>query len=216
MIWSNKHRALRRLPFAFFTALLLSLLLYVFRFQILVGMASFLIVNDTLIPADIIFVLNGDVDMRPFHAAKLYNEGLAPKILIAKEENTPAVEIGLYPNGTDVAVGVMKKLGVSDSDIVVLRVPNGVTSTLDEARALRRYMQDHDVRSVIIVTTAFHGRRTKWIFSRELRGLPVEIRIATAAHWNFDESNWWTNEQGLLTCINEYLKLLHYLFFKNL
>ncbi len=59
--------------------ILAGLLVYIFRFQILTGLATVLIVDDELQPADIIFVLAGDVDSRPYYAADLFKQGLAPR-----------------------------------------------------------------------------------------------------------------------------------------
>ena len=85
-------------------------LVYVFQNQILIGLARFLIVDDSLEQAEIIYILNGEVNTRPFHAAHLYEQGLAPKIVIPREEDGPASEAGLYPNGTDVSVDILQKI----------------------------------------------------------------------------------------------------------
>ena len=107
----------------------------------------------------------------------------------------------------------MKKLGVNDSSIVVLETPGGVTSTRDEALALLKYVQENSVKSLIIVTTAFHGRRTQWTFNRVLGSLPAKFLVSTGAHSNFDETNWWKHEDGFLMFFDEYLKLIYYLLY---
>jgi len=173
-------------------------------------MADLLVVNDPLQPADMIFVLNGDYNTRPFRASELYEQGLAPVIVIAKAEMLPAEKLGLAPNDTDVSINVMKKLGVPPEKIVVLPVEGGTTSTFDEAIALRQYIESHNVRSLILLTSAFHTRRAKWIFDRELAGLPVRTEVAAVPHYGFDESNWWQSEDGLITLNNETIKLAYY------
>jgi uncharacterized SAM-binding protein YcdF (DUF218 family) len=189
------------------------LLIYLFRISILTKMGHFLTVDDPLEPVNIIFVLTGDVDTRPFHAVKIFNQGFAPKIVISQVESTPSVELGIYPSSTDAAINVMKKLGVNDSSIVVLETPGGVTSTRDEALALLKYVQENSVKSLIIVTTAFHGRRTQWTFNRVLGSMPAKFLVSTGAHLNFDETNWWKHEDGFLMFFDEYLKLIYYLLY---
>ena len=201
---------LRLLLLTCVTLLLFGLLAYIFRFQILTGLADFLTVEDKLQPADVIFVLNGDVHTRPFRAVELFKQGLAPQIAIAKEEDMPDVELGISPNGTDVAIGIMKKLGVPDENIVVLAPDEDATSTRDEAKTLRDYVDENDIRRVILVTSAFHTRRAQWIFEKELSGSGAILEVAAAPHWKFDETNWWTREKGLITFFEEYLKLLYY------
>lgn len=206
----NKKHLLRSVLLASTFLVLLVVLAYAFRSQILTGIADLLVVNDPLQPADIIFVLNGDYNTRPFRASELYEQGIAPIIVIARSEMLPAEELGLAPNDTDVSIGVMKALGVPPEKIVVLPVEGGTTSTFDEAIALRQYIESHNVHSLILLTSAFHTRRAKWIFDRELSGLPVRLEVAAVPHYGFDESDWWQSEDGLITLNNEYIKLVYY------
>ena len=208
----RKSHLLRNLLIAGVILLLLVISAYAFRTSILTGVADYLIVNDKLEPADIIFLLNGDYNTRPFYASDLYKQGLAPVIVVAYSEDSPAVKLGLIPNDTDIAVGVMEKLGVPADKIVVLRIPDGVTSTFDEATVLYQYSETNEVHNVILVTSAFHTRRTKWIFDRELAGLPVRLEMAAAPYPTFDQTNWWQGESGLITVNNEYIKLIFYFF----
>lgn len=208
----NKSHLLRNLLVAGAILILLVVLAYAFRPQILTEVADLLVVNDRLQPADVIFLLNGDYNTRPFYASDLYKQGLAPVVVIARSENLLAAELGLVPNDTDIAVGVMEKLGVPVEKIIVLQVPGGVTSTFDEAIVLRRYIETNNIHTVILVTSAFHTRRAKWIFDRELSGLPLTLEMAAAPHYGFNATNWWRSESGLITLNNEYVKLVYYFF----
>jgi uncharacterized SAM-binding protein YcdF (DUF218 family) len=184
---------------------------YLCRAPLLTGLAQALIVDSQpLEPADLIFVLNGDYNTRPFRAAELYRQGLAPLILIARSEETPTTELGLVPNETDIAVRVMEQEGVPPERILVLPVAGGVTSTFDEAVALRHYLEVGGQGRVLLVTSAFHSRRALWIFRRELAGLPVRLEMAAVPYLHFDQTNWWRNENGLITLNNEYIKLFYY------
>lgn len=191
---------------------LLALLVLNFRIQVLTGLANYLVIQEELQPADIIFVLNGDFNTRPFYASDLYQQGLAPRLAIARCEDVPAVALGLLSNDTDISVDVMEELGVPSASIIVLPFPGGVTSTYDEATVLRDYIETHAIQRVILVTSAFHTRRAGWIFSRELAGLPVTLELAAAPDTDYDATNWWKSENGLITLNNEYIKLLYYLF----
>jgi uncharacterized SAM-binding protein YcdF (DUF218 family) len=173
---------LRLLSLTCVTLLLFGLLAYIFHSQILTGLADFLTVDDQLQPADVIFVLNGDVHTRPFRAAELFKQGLAPQITIAKAENLPAAEMGLFPNETEVNIDVMKKLGVPDENIVVLAPDEEATSTRDEAKTLRDYVDEQNIKRVILVTSAFHTRRAQWIVEKELSGSGATLEVAAAPH----------------------------------
>ncbi|MBI4540176.1 MAG: YdcF family protein [Gemmatimonadetes bacterium] len=184
---------------------------YALRAPALAGLGRFLTVEDRLSPADLIYLLNGGLYTRPFYAKLLHGAGLAPRIATARLPDPPTVTLGIQPNSTDVAVRLLKELGVPDSAITVLTVPAGVTSTADEAQALRAFVDGGGVRRIIVVTSGYHTRRARWIFRKVFAGLPVEILMAPAANGQFDESNWWKSEQGLIAYVNEYLKIAHYL-----
>src|SRR5690242_1574053 len=91
----------RKKVFVLSAVVFFPLLLYVFRFQVLAGIGGFLVIHDNLEPADVIYLLNGDPAVRPYHAAALFDQGLAPKIVIARAEDSPGVQFGAYPNVTD-------------------------------------------------------------------------------------------------------------------
>lgn len=191
--------------------LALSIVAYLLRVPLMTTMARVLISNDPLQPAEIIYILNGEVNTRPFHAARLFEQDLALQIVIPREEDGPASEISLYPNGTDVSVDILQELGVPKESIIVIEVEGGVTSTYDEAIVLRDYIESNNVESVIVVTSAFHTRRSQWIFQKVLTDSTIQFQISAAPQWKFDETNWWQEERGLLMLSNEYLKFAYYL-----
>jgi uncharacterized SAM-binding protein YcdF (DUF218 family) len=207
-----KKHALRNVLIASSLILLLAVLAFAFRSQILTSIADYLIINDRLQPAEAIFLLNSDFDTRPFHAAELFKQGLAPVVVIARAKNTPVVNLGLVPNDTDISVGVMEKLGVPPERITVLPFPGGTNSTFDEAAAFKQYAEKNHVQRIILVTSAFHTRRARWIFEKTLAGLSVSIEMAAVPYADFDQTNWWKNETGLITLNNEYVKLVYYYF----
>lgn len=192
--------------------LVLIILAFAFRSRILTGLADYLIVSDRLQPADVIVLLNSEVNTRPFRASALYQQGLAPVIVIARSESTPTVDLGLVPNDTDISVGVMEKQGVPADRIIILPFPSGVTSTFDEASAVRQYVVAHQAYRIILVTSAFHTRRARWTFEKVLAGLPVRLEMAPVPYAGFDQTDWWKNETGLITLNNEYIKWFYYLF----
>jgi uncharacterized SAM-binding protein YcdF (DUF218 family) len=210
---SQTKHTLRRIVITGALLLLLVILAYAFRSQILTGIADYLIVSDNnLQPADVIVLLNSEVNTRPFRASALYQQGLAPVIVIARSESTPTVDLGLVPNDTDISIAVMEKLGVPAGKIIELPFPGGVTSTFDEASAVRQYVVAHQAYRIILVTSAFHTRRARWTFEKVLAGLPVTLEMVAVPYAGFDQTNWWKNETGLITLDNEYIKLIFYLF----
>jgi len=203
-ILSRKRLTLLLLP------VLLLAGLYVFRANALAAIGNFLVVRDKLEPAEIIFLLNGDPTVRPGHAAALLRQGMASKVVIARAEDSEGVQFGAYPNVTDTNIIMLKRLGVPESSIVELRPPGGVKHTKDEADALLVYARENAIHSVIIVTSDLHSRRARFIFKKVLSGSPVRVMLAPISDLKYGANNWWKQEDGLIGCQNEYLKLTYY------
>jgi len=193
-------------------ALLLCFGAWVIRRPILRGAAHLLTVHEALRHADAILLLGGDYDVRPEEAARIYRAALAPRVLLVREKDSPAVQVGAVPNTSDAQVAVMRRLGVPPTAIHVLHVPDGATSTDDETRAFREWAYTARPHTVIAVTSAFHSRRARWLLHRQLDGLRVSVVMDAVEDSEFDESNWWLNKRGLTSYVEEYLKFAYDFF----
>ena len=143
----------------------------------------------------------------------MIHEGLAQKVLVSQVKKHEAEEYGLVPDNTSLNVKMLGEFGVPASSIVILKQGEGVTSTFEEALSVRHYLEQHtDQKKFILVTSAFHTRRARWIFRKSLDGLAVQIQVAPAPYGTFDVNNWWRDEDGLIYCFNEYVKLIYYWF----
>ncbi|WP_028325913.1 YdcF family protein [Desulfatirhabdium butyrativorans] len=205
---TDSGRNRRIIPWALFLLAILSII--GFRHLLLYRIAELFVVHHGLKKADVIYLLNGEHETRPFIAADLYRKGFAPRIWVAQTESDPAEKLGLVPNDTAINVGVLKKLGVPEDRIAIIPFPNGVSSTWEEAIALRRFVNDHPVESILVLTSSLHTRRAYWAFQKIFAGSATRIRMAEAPHWGFDQTNWWRSEQGVLTIVSETVKLLYY------
>lgn len=197
------------LPLVLVVALLAGV--WIGRFAILAGIAQFLVDTDPPAKVDAIVLLNGDPTNRPFAAARLVRDGYAGQILIARAESSAPVQLGLTPNTTDVSIGVLQKSGVTPAQIQHIQSSGGVTSTFEEAQAIRQHLAGSPtVRRLLIVTSAIHTRRTRWVFDKVFHGTGTAILVYGEPDRRYNPSNWWKREEGFLNIQNEYLKLLYY------
>ena len=104
---------------------------------------------------------------------------------------------------------VLLKRGVPAEAIVLL--PGEVNSTADEARALKRYLEEHAGRRVAVVTNDYHTRRARWIFRNEIGDRAADLAFFGAPTDDFDAHDWWRSETGFRCYSDEYVKLLAYL-----
>ena len=186
----------------------LGALAWFFRAPLLSGIANAWIVHDPLSQADAIVVLGGGVQTRPFEAARLFRDGYAPRVLVASPERKPTDEMGLTAGDTEITRQILLKRGVPDSAIVVFG--NEVSSTHEEALALRNWLAQTGAKKIIIVSDPFHTRRVRWLFRKELATTGAQILTGVAAPLKYTVSNWWQTEQGLIEFQNELIKYAYY------
>jgi uncharacterized SAM-binding protein YcdF (DUF218 family) len=122
---------------------------------------------------------------------------MAPKIVIPLVKG-PAGEAS-YTARYEAA---LRMCGVPASQVEEVSYSGGVASTVDEARALLSYSRLHQVRKVIVVTSDWHCRRTRWIMRRLLSPKGIDVMV-TAAPDPESLDPWPTREK-------EYLKLFYY------
>ncbi|MDK2957733.1 MAG: hypothetical protein PWQ57_3231 [Desulfovibrionales bacterium] len=165
-------------------------------------------VRDAPVPAHAIVSLGGDYS-RPLYAADLYNEGYAPKILVSRVEPMPIrpklEELGIFPpTQTDITVEILRRKGVPDQDI--LPFGDKLTSTRDEARALRQALGDAPV-TLLVVTSPYHTRRAKIVLQKALP--KANILVLASPYESFPE-DWWRRHRLALNVLQEAAKTVYY------
>jgi uncharacterized SAM-binding protein YcdF (DUF218 family) len=170
---------------------------------------GFLKVEDKPEKADAILILRGEEGTREIGAAQLFREGCAPKVLYCRARATALEKRGLLPDNNTVTKDILVSMGVPPEKIEMLQPV--VLSTYDEALNLKQCLYNHPYKKIIIVTSSFHTRRARWIFDKVLEGSDVEIKMHPVDEFDYNESNWWRTESGLISCFNEYVKFGYYL-----
>lgn len=213
--WKSMERDRGRTRIVSSMALLMIICIFAYnlRAPLLTVLGGILVTDDDLEEADLLFLLNGDLETRPFHLVTLYEQGLAPRVAIAEEKPSPPVEMGLAATETTIVLGMLEAEGVPQEAITVIPYGEGVTSTYEEAHALADYVATEPIDRIILVTSAFHTTRARWIVKRALKkaNLEVQVQVSAAPHWSFDVTNWWQTEEGLVYFVKEYLKWGYYL-----
>jgi uncharacterized SAM-binding protein YcdF (DUF218 family) len=153
-------------------------------------------------------VLGGSIDVRPFAAAALYKRGFAIKILVANVQMGRAERLGLVTSHTQLNRDVLLKLGVPEAAVDTFG--ENVSSTHEEAQALREWALASQAKRVIVPTELFAARRTRWIFDRELGPIGVDVIVHAFRPADYTLANWWRHRYGLIDFNNEVLKYLYY------
>ncbi len=184
--------------------------LFVFRRPILISVGQNLVSQTELKPADVIVVLGGGETLRADHAARLFRENLAPRILVMVPQS--------LPEGTPYRDILSMERRLVDAVFGFHQIPTAVVewtkrpvfSTYEETLLLKEWMTANTKQSAIVVTGYFQSSRAHWTLERSLVDTDIQIQVAPAPQPAIDAENWWTDVEGILDVQNEYIKYSYY------
>lgn len=170
--------------------------LYLARHPIFRVLAEVWVVEDTLERSDALIVLSDDnyYADRATRAAQLYRQGLAPIVVASGRRLRPYLGIAELMEHDLVERGVPKDK--------ILRVANDADSTREEAQTLAKIAVQKKWREVIVVTSNYHTRRARYIFSHVLPA-GTKVRITGAADGDFDPERWWEKRISVKELVRE-------------
>jgi uncharacterized SAM-binding protein YcdF (DUF218 family) len=176
--------------------------------------ANLLIVKSEIASADAIVVLSGSSTYleRADWAAKLYREGRAPVIVLTNDSlisGWDKVE-ERNPFFYELAAKELVKRSVPESKIQV--VSNIALGTYEESLGLRDFATAHNLKRLLVVTSAYHSRRALWSMRHACEGSGIEIGIdSPPPGWQTPSpSTWWWHRWGWKVVAGEYGKLIYY------
>ena len=178
--------------------------------------AKTLIVRSATSNADAIVVLAGSSTYveRTQHAAQLFNQGLAPRIILTNDNIRSgwSVEEQRNPLFVERAAEELKRQHVPADKIEI--VPGTVSSTHDEALRIRDYTRERGWHSILVVTSAYQARRALWTLRRTFTGSDMKIGLDAAAPGQQSPrpATWWFGRLGWKLVAGEYVKIIYYYF----
>jgi uncharacterized SAM-binding protein YcdF (DUF218 family) len=142
------------------------------------------VVEDTLDHSDAILVLSDDnfYADRATRASQVYRQGLAPIVVASGRRLRPYAGVAELIEHDLIERGVPKDK--------ILRVAHDSDNTREEAITLAQVAKQKKWRSVIVVTSNFHTRRARYIFSHVFPN-DTKVRITGARDGDFDPARWW-------------------------
>lgn len=177
-------------------------------------LATYLIVERPLGRADAILVLSGSAvyKERTKKAAELYTNKVAATVIITNDGTNAGWFSGEQQNPPYVELERRELIanGVAADAIVVL--PGTVAGTDEEAKAIATEIDRLAVKSLIIVTSAYHTRRALKTFDTILAGREIEIGIDSPPPGDRTPAPgyWWLTPRGWQTVAGEYVKIAVY------
>src|ERR1043166_9119640 len=177
-------------------AVFLMFLLYLVRHPVFRLIAEAWVVEDTLERADALIVVSDDnyYADRATRAAQLYRQGLAPIVVASGRRLRPYAGIAELMEHDLVERGVPKDK--------ILRVAHDADNTREEAQSLAKLVAQRKWREVIVVTSNYHTRRARYIFSHLLPA-STKLRVTGAADGDFDPQRWWEKRVSVKELMRE-------------
>ncbi len=128
-----------------------------------------LIVQTAIEPADAIVVLGGESQGRPVEGARLYRQGLAPRVFV----------VGTGDNERNRRALVRE--GVPEDRITC---ETASESTLENAIFVRPLLEKAGVHRAILVTSSYHTRRAFAVFQQRVPGIHFDMVPSRIGWWD--------------------------------
>jgi uncharacterized SAM-binding protein YcdF (DUF218 family) len=164
--------------------------IYFARHPIMRFAAEQWVVDEPAAHADAILLLGDDNFFadRATHAAELFRQGVAPLVVAGGRKLRPSAGISELLEHDLIERGVPKES--------ILRFPLDSESTLDQAGALSRLAKERGWKMVVVVTSNYDTRRTRYIFQKNFpQG--TAVRVSSSRDGEFDPENWWTKRESM-------------------
>lgn len=174
-------------------------------FGLLINLGNFLIVKDDLRKADAVVVFSGDNGPRTEKGVELLKEGLADYLIFSGGKVYDDVTMAELMKAHAI------KLGVSEDRILL---DSKASTTHENALFTKDIIEENNFKSVILVTSDYHSRRSKLAMEKALEDTiidneKVDVQVAYSKEEKFT-TKWWTSGNTILIMISEYLKLAGY------
>ncbi|MFA5009654.1 MAG: YdcF family protein [Patescibacteria group bacterium] len=174
---------------------------------LIIGVGFYLSPQGVLKTSDAIVVISGgETDLRVKEGVRLYQADWAPLMIMsgaARDEGESNAE-------------AMKRLAISygvPSDKIL--VEKEARDTFDNAKFTHDLLEEHQIRSIILVTSPYHQRRAYLTF-RYYLGPDVTIINHSAADSAWRKNGWWNNAWARSITFSELQKLTYLaVFFKG-
>jgi uncharacterized SAM-binding protein YcdF (DUF218 family) len=176
-------------------------MLYLARHPLLRLAGEFWIVDDGPAYSDAIVVLGDDNygGDRAARAAELFKAGWAPRVVASGRFLRP------YASITDLEEHDLKSDGVPQEAII--RFQHNAENTREEAAALRQLILQQGWKRILLVTSNYHTRRSRYICARSFPAGTV-LRVVPARDTDYDPDDWWQTRRGLVIFSHELVGML--------
>ncbi len=199
MFFHSKKERKRRSRTRKFIGFLVGLFVF---FGVLVGVifgaSIYLSPQDSTSPVDAIVVVSGgQTQTRAKHGIELYKKNLAPVIIFSGA----ALDDG--PSNAREMADLARRSGVPSEAIII---DEDAKTTYENAVNSKKIFEEHNIKSIILVTSPYHQRRTLMTFSQVL-GASYTVENSSSFDNAWSKSTWWATPFGVWITVSELVKI---------
>jgi uncharacterized SAM-binding protein YcdF (DUF218 family) len=167
-----------------------------------------LVVNEPVASADVIVVSLASGGAGALEAADLVQSNISKRVAVFMDppsgEDHEFIRRGLpYEDAGTRQIRRLRSLGVTD----VVQISK-IDGTESEGQVLPLWCDEHQLRSIVVVSAKDHSRRWRRLLDRAMKGHPIHATVRPARYSSFDPDRWWETRGGVRTEIVELQKLL--------
>lgn len=144
----------------------------------------------------IVVVSGGNNDARIAKGVQLYKEGWAPVLMYSGAAAQGSV------SNAEAMKNISIKMGVPKKDIIIEEESK---TTIENARFSAKMIREKNYKSIILVTSPYHQRRTYELFKKELPAVKILNQSALDENWR--KKGWWQNNVGRFLTAGELSKI---------
>jgi hypothetical protein len=172
-----------------------------------------LVINEPISPADIIVLSSDSRGAGALEAADLVQSGIATRVAVFSDpptgEDHEFIRRGLpYEDAAARQIRQLKWLGVTDVVQIPRTEAETEAGTEGEGQLLPPWCDQHQFRSIVLVTTRDHSRRFRRVLNRVMKAHPTRVTVQPTRYSSFDPDRWWKTRGGIRIEIAELQKLV--------
>lgn len=155
--------------------------------------------SDPVKKADAIVLLSGGGKIRNEEAVRLFNDGAADTIVLTQTSGAGSSATMVETRNQLVRGGV--------PSYKIQTATGTATSTFDEARQVATLAERQGFNSILVVTDPYHALRSRILFTTELKGDGVKVKVTAASdHW-YQPLTWMFSREGWRVTLTEIAKI---------
>lgn len=199
--WSGQRGGIIAKLMVLLAIVVLCALLYLVRAPLLRVAGGYWIVSNPPENCDAIVILSDDdfTADRAARAADLYHSGWAPRVVGSGRRLRPYASIAQL-EAKDLEIrGVPAK--------AVVQFSHDAPDTLQELKGIRDFLGKHGWKRVMIVTSNYHTRRTRYL-ARHIFPDSFHVLIESAPDHDYDPESWWRTRAGMKVFFHEFIGMV--------